>query len=197
MKKVRLLLLISVLLTLTMAFSLSACGQSNNDPSVAIKYNKKKFYLGDTKTEIEKILGKPISEEDDSGYKTCVYIDTSESVIVKYDKEEKSKVIEVFSEQVTVSGLKIGDACNKVENMFPKFEYKWKSEYNEKLKMQVETVDGAYRIYMQNQQNIDKDSYDINKYNTQISCYCIEILYTPNNIANSELRKISGFIINE
>ena len=196
MKK-KIVLCENMFLIVLMFFSLCACGQGSENKSVQIKYNKKSFYFGAAKNEVEKVLGKPVSEGSEGDDTKCVYIDDSEPVIVNYDKEGKSNKVEILSGQVTVNGLKTGDTCDKVVAMFPKYEYQYKYRYDQEAKLKIESIDGAqgYNIYMRNNQNIDKELYDESKGNSTELYYWIKIPYTPENMIGDENRQVAEFIV--
>lgn len=182
MGKSKILSIISVLAMIVISFSFMACGSGNKAQSLAIRYDDESFYLGDKKNEIDKILGSPTSNESYNNIIRYCYIGYTNGAYVDYDNEEKCKRIEVMSEQISVNGIKIGDnRCDdKVREMFPKNEHIYKQIY--------EGTQGYYNIYMKNNQNVDKDTYD--KYkddNTDIYYWIM--------IAHSSDRKVTRIII--
>lgn len=198
MGKSKILSMISILAMIVISFSFMACGSGNKAQSLAIRYDDESFYLGDKKNEIDKILGSPISNvsyEDVIRY--CYIEEYSGGVYIEYDQDGKSKKIEIFSDKISVNGIKIGDTCDKVVAMFPKYEYKYKESYNAEAKLKVTSVDNSqgYNIYMKNNQNIDKDTYDKYKEYNKDLYYWIKIPYTPENNMQDLYRNVSRIII--
>lgn len=190
MKKIEMLFISTFII---ISCVLVACGQKNTN--VSIRYNDKSFYYGDKKSDIDKVLGQPVKEEDYGEYSVCKYIDTLEYVLVEYDKDKKSNIIEVYSKEVSVAGLELDDNCYKVQNMFPKYKFSRDSQYNKKFNIQEENACGEYNIYMNNQQNIDKEVYD--NASLQDPYYEVDIICTNRNTSNADFQKIVGFAISK